>query len=76
MQHLIAAPPSTRNKERKRDSEMHQARKGNQRHYGMKADVGVDIQSGLVQNLIGTAANVHDIDPGQALCMVTNPMPW
>ena len=64
---LIAAAPSTRNKERKRDSEMHQARKGNQWHFGMKAHVGVDVQSGLVHTLIGTAANVHDITQAQAL---------
>lgn len=64
---LIAAAPSTRNKERKRDSEMRQARKGNQWHFGMKAHIGVDVQSGLVHTLIGTAANVHDITQAQAL---------
>jgi IS5 family transposase len=64
---LIAAAPSTRNKEGKRDSEMHQGRKGNQWHFGMKAHIGVDAQSGLVHTLIGTAANVHDITQAQAL---------
>jgi IS5 family transposase len=64
---LIAAAPSTKNKEGKRDSEMHQARKGNQWHFGMKAHIGVDAQSGLVHTLIGTAANVHDITQAQAL---------
>jgi IS5 family transposase len=61
---LIAAAPSTRNKEGKRDSEMHQGRKGNQWHFGMKAHIGVDAQSGLVHTLI---ANVHDITQAQAL---------
>lgn len=64
---LIAAPPSTKNKEKKRDEEMHQAKKGNQWHFGMKAHIGVDAHSGLVHSVIGTAANVHDITQAQAL---------
>ncbi len=64
---LIAAPPSTKNKERARDSEMHQTKKGKQWHFGMKVHIGVDAQSGLVHTLIGTAANVHDITQAQAL---------
>ncbi len=46
---------------------MHQARKGNQWHLGMKAHIGVDAQSGLVHSVIGTTANVHDITQAQAL---------
>ena len=46
---------------------MHQGRKGNQWHFGMKAHIGVDAQSGFVHTLIGTAANVHDITQAQAL---------
>ena len=64
---LIAAAPSTKNKEGKRDDEMHQTKKGNQWHFGMKAHIGVDAQSGLVHTVIGTAANVHDITQAQAL---------
>lgn len=64
---LIAAPPSTKNKEGKRDAEMHQSKKGNQWHFGMKAHIGVDAQTGLVHNLVGTAANVHDVTQVQAL---------
>lgn len=64
---LIAAPSSTKNKEGKRDSEMHQTKKGNQWHFGMKVHVGVDAQSGLVHTLIGTAANVHDVIQAHAL---------
>lgn len=30
---LIAAPPSTKNKEKRRDEEMHQTKKGNQWHF-------------------------------------------
>ena len=64
---LIAAPPSTKNKEGKRDGEMHQAKKGNQWHFGMKAHIGVDANSGLVHTVVGTAANVSDITQAQAL---------
>lgn len=46
---------------------MHQTKKGNQWHFGMKAHIGVDAQSGLVHTLIGTAANVHDVTQAQAL---------
>lgn len=64
---LISAPPSTKNREGKRDSEMHQTKKGKQWHFGMKVHIGVDAQSGLVHTLIGTAANVHDVTQAQAL---------
>ena len=64
---LIAAPPSTKNKAGKRDTEMHQAKKGNQWHFGMKAHIGVDANSGLVHTVIGTAANVSDVTQAQAL---------
>jgi len=53
---LIAAPPSTKNKEGKRDAEMHQSKKGNQWYFGMKAHIGVDAQSGLVHTLDVTQA--------------------
>ena len=52
---LIAAPPSTKNKDKKRDPEMHQSKKGNDWHFGLKAHIGVDAASGLVHTVIGTA---------------------
>lgn len=58
---LIAAPSSTKNKQGKRDPEMHSTQKGNQWHFGMKAHIGVDADSGAVHTVVGTAANVHDI---------------
>ncbi len=58
---LIDAPSSTKNKDGKRDPEMHQVKKGNQWHFGMKAHIAVDVDSGLVHTVIGTAANVHDV---------------
>ena len=64
---IIAAPSSTKNREGQRDPEMHQTKKGNQWHFGMKAHIGVDAESGLVHTLIGTAANVNDVTQAQAL---------
>ncbi len=58
---LIAAPPSTKNKEKKRDPEMHQTKKGNQWYFGMKAHIGADRDSKLVHTVVVTAANVADI---------------
>jgi IS5 family transposase len=64
---LISAPSSTKNGSGTRDPEMHQTKKGNQWYFGMKAHVGVDAESGLVHTVIGTAANVHDINAAEAL---------
>jgi IS5 family transposase len=57
---LIAAPPSTKNRDQSRDPEMHQSKKGNAWHFGMKLHIGVDSQSGLVHSASVTAGNVHD----------------
>jgi IS5 family transposase len=58
---LINAPSSTKNKDGKRDPDMHQTKKGNQYYFGMKAHIGVDDESGLVHSVVGTAANVADV---------------
>ena len=58
---ILSAPSSTKNREKARDPEMHQTKKGNQYYFGMKAHIGVDSQSGLVHTVTGTAANVADI---------------
>jgi len=57
---LIAAPPSTKNRARKRDPEMSSTKKGNQWYFGMKAHIGVDADSGIVHSVVGTAAKVPD----------------
>jgi transposase, IS5 family len=64
---IIAAAPSTKNKKKARDPEMHQTKKGNQWHFGMKAHIGVDVASGVVHSLVGTAANEADINQTAAL---------
>ena len=58
---IIEAPSSTKNQARERDPEMHQTKKGNQWHFGMKAQIGVDCEMGIVHSMTATAANVHDI---------------
>ena len=58
---IVAAPSSTKNRDGERDPEMHQAKKGNQWHFGMKAHIGVDEESGLVHHVECTAANVADV---------------
>ena len=60
---IIAAPSSTKNADRARDPQMHQTRKGQQWHFGMKLHIGVDSQSGLTHSAVVTAANVHDKHP-------------
>jgi IS5 family transposase len=57
---IIAAPSSTKNEDKARDPEMHQTKKGNQWHFGMKVHIGVDSASGLVHSASITAANMHD----------------
>jgi len=58
---IIAAPTSTKNKQGKRDEEMHQTKKGNEWHFGMKLHIGVDDALGLIHSLETTPANTHDI---------------
>jgi len=55
---VIHAPSSTKNKEGKRDPEMHRTKKGNQYFFGMNAHIGADVGSGLVHYIHGTAVNV------------------
>ena len=58
---IIAAPGCTKNREKKRDPDAHQTKKGNTWYFGYKAHIGVDRISGLVHHVEATAANVHDV---------------
>ncbi|HUZ93614.1 MAG TPA: IS5 family transposase [Edaphobacter sp.] len=58
---IIAAPSSTKNNKKERDSEMHQTRKGNQWYFGAKAHIGVDSKSGIVHSVCTSAASVSDM---------------
>ena len=64
---LIAAPPSTKNKARKRDPEMTSSKKANQWHFGMKAHIGVDTAHGLVHTLEVTTGKVSDYSMAETL---------
>jgi len=57
---IIAAPSSTKNKDKARDPQMHQTKKGNQWHFGMKAHVGIDSKTKLIHAVAATPANEHD----------------
>ena len=64
---IIAAPSSTKNAQGTRDPEMvgsmlPTTKKGNQWHFGMKAHIGVDADSGLVHSVATTAANEADVE--------------
>ena len=52
---IIEAPSSTKNREKKRDPDAHQTKKGSIWHFG------VDRDSGLVHTVKATAANVPDV---------------
>ena len=64
---IIEAPSSTKNKTGERDQEMHQTKKGNQWHFGMKAHIGVDARTGLTHSFTTTAANEHDLNQADQL---------
>ena len=57
---IISAPPSTKNRDRARDPDMSQTKKRNTWHFGMKAHIGVDLDSGLVHTLVTTTARESD----------------
>jgi IS5 family transposase len=57
---IIAAPSSTNNSSGERDPEMHQTKKGNEWHFGMKAHIGVDSRTKIIHSVAASAANVHD----------------
>ncbi len=57
---IINAPSSTKNRDKTRDKEMRQTKKGNQWYFGMKAHVGTDTGRGLAHSVVVTDAAVHD----------------
>ncbi len=73
---IIAAPSSTKNQEGERDPEMHQTKKGNQWHFGMKAHIAVDAHSGLVHTVTTTPANESDVQQIADLLHGKEPHVW
>ena len=57
---IVHAPSSTKNAAGKRDPEMHQTKKGNQWHFGLKTHIGVDSKEGHVHSAATSAASVAD----------------
>jgi len=57
---IINAPSSTKNRDKMRDKEMRQTKKGNQWYFGMKAHVGTETGRGLAHSVVVTDAAVHD----------------
>jgi len=64
---FIEAPGSTKNRDRARDPEAHQSRRGKNWHFGYKAHIGADAGSGLVHSVETTAANVSGASMAHAL---------
>ena len=57
---IIDAPTSTKNKDKKRDPEMHQTKKGNEWYFRIQGHIGVNSQTKLIHSVAATAAHVHD----------------
>lgn len=73
---LVDAPSSTKNKDGKRAPEMHQVKMSNQWHFGMKAHIAVDADSGPVHTVIGTDANTHDVTQATGLLRGEETIVW
>jgi IS5 family transposase len=63
---IISAPSSTKNKDKARDPEMTQTRKGNQWYFGMKVHIGTD-RKGITHTVTTTTAKDADITQLAAL---------
>ena len=48
---ILEAPSSTKNKEKERDHDAHQVKKGSAGYFGYKAHIGVDQESVLFHNI-------------------------
>ena len=55
---------------------MHQTKKGNQWHFGMKAHIGVDSETGIVHSLSTRAANAHDVTEAHGLVHGRETVVW
>ena len=64
---IMEAASSTKNRAGARDPEMHQVKKGNAWHFGMKVHIGVDAQTGVVHSVSTTGANVNDVTEAHRL---------
>jgi len=58
---IIAVPSSTKNKKKERNPVTHQVKKDSAWHFGYKAHIGADKDSGLVHTAEVTVANIYDV---------------
>ena len=63
---ILSAASSTKSKEKNRDPDAHQVKRGNTWHYGYKAHIGMDKDSGLAHTVEATPENVHDVTEVQS----------
>lgn len=61
---IIDAPSKTKNRDGKRNPEMHQRKNGNRFYCTL---ICADAESGLVHSVVDTAANVADVAKGDQL---------
>jgi len=54
---IVEAPNSTKNREKKRDPEMHSTKKNTKWYFGMRVHIGTDPYYGFAHSIISTAAN-------------------
>jgi IS5 family transposase len=73
---IISAPSSTKNATGERDPDMHQTKKGNAWHFGMKMHIGVDDTFGLIHSLETTPANEADINMADKLLHGDEEVVW
>ena len=59
---FVESPSSTKSSAGKRDPDAHQAKKGQNWHFGYKLGIGVDAESGVPHSARTDAASVHDLD--------------
>ena len=64
---IMSVPRLTKNENGERDPEMQQTKKGNNWHFGMKAHIGLDEDSGLVHTVTTKPTNEHDITQANTL---------
>ena len=69
-------PSPTKNRSGERDPEMYQTTKGRQWHFGMKAHIGVNSDTGIVHSMSAIAANAHDVSQAHNLLRGGETVVW
>ncbi|MFN4327829.1 MAG: IS5 family transposase [Limnobacter sp.] len=64
---IILAASLSKDRDKERDPEMHQTKRSNEWHFGMKAHINVDARNGAVHTLQTKSANTANITKGLGL---------